>query len=193
MPDICANSVLLVDDDPSIRSLLSRHLEKAGFQAQEAKDGIDGLAKLRDRLPKVIISDLEMPRMTGIEFISVVRRRFPSIPIIVLSGSIQGEFPAEAKPDRWFEKSAQQIPELLQAVHALARETPDRADLLQVISTPVRTRPDGAGYFVLTCTDCLRSFQVTSTPEDKTTVERTAFCVHCGARVPFLIESSQPA
>jgi CheY-like chemotaxis protein len=191
MHDDSAISVLLVDDDPSIRSLLSRHLEKAGFQAQEAKDGIDGLAKLRDRLPKVIISDLEMPRMTGIEFISVVRRRFPSIPIIVLSGSIQGEFPAEAKPDRWFEKSAQQIPELLQAVHALARETPDRADFPQVISTPVRKRPDGASYSVLTCTDCLRSFQVMSTPEDKT-VERTAVCVHCEARVPFIIESSQP-
>jgi CheY-like chemotaxis protein len=192
MPGICASSVLLVDDDPSIRSLLSRHLEKAGFQAREAEDGIDGLVKLRDNLPAVIISDLEMPRMTGIEFMSVVRRRFPSIWIIAYSGSIQGEFPAEAKPDLWFEKSPQQIPELLQAVHALAGKTPDHADFPQVINTPVRKRPDGAGYFVLTCTECLRLFQVMSTPEDKT-VERTAVCVHCEARVPFLIESLQPA
>ena len=167
-------------------------LEEAGFKAQQAEDGIDGLVKLRDKLPKVIISDLQMPRMSGIEFISVVRRRFPSIPVIVLSGSIPSELPAEVKPDRWFEKSARQIPELLQAVHDLARKTPDRAYLPQVISTPVRTRPGGAGYFVLTCTDCLRLFQVTSTPENKR-VERTAVCVHCEARVPFLIESSEPA
>ena len=167
-------------------------LAEAGFKAQQAEDGIDGLVKLRDELPKVIISDLQMPRMSGIEFIAVVRRRFPSIPVIVLSGSIPRELPAEIKPDRCFEKSARQIPELLQAVHDLARETPDRAYLPQVISIPVRTRWGGAGYFVLTCTDCLRQFQVTRPPEDRTE-ERTAVCVHCEARVPFLIESSEPA
>ena len=88
MRDVSANGVLLVDDDPSIRDLLSMQLEEAGFEARQAEDGIDGLVKLRDELPKVIISDLQMPRMSGIEFISVVRRRFPSIPVIVLSGSI---------------------------------------------------------------------------------------------------------
>ena len=191
MRHISDNSVLLVEDDPTIRYILSNQLEEAGFKAQQAEDGIDGLVKLRAKLPKVIISDLQMPRMSGIEFISVVRRRFPSIPVIVLSGSVQRELPAEVKPDRWFRKCPQQIPELLQAVHDLARITPDRAYLPQVISTPVRTRPDGDGYFVLTCTDCLRLFQVKSTPENKT-VERTAVCVHCEARVPFLIESSEP-
>ena len=191
MRDVSANSVLLVDDDPTIRKFLSSQLEEAGFKAQQAEDGIDGLVKLRDKLPKVIISDLQMPRMSGIEFIAVVRQRFPSIPVIILSGSIQRELPEEVRPDRWFRKSVQQVPELLQAVHDLARKTPDSVDLLQVISMPVRTRPDGDGYFVLTCTDCLRLFEVTSTPEDKS-VERTAVCVHCEARVPFLIESSEP-
>ena len=136
MRDVSANSVLLVDDDPSIRDLLSMQLEEAGFEAQQAEDGIDGLVKLRDKLPKVIISDLQMPRMSGIEFISVVRRRFPSIPVIVLSGSIPSEFPAEAKPDRWFEKSARQVPELLQAVHDLVRKTPDCANFPQVVTYP---------------------------------------------------------
>ena len=191
MRDVSANGVLLVDDDPAIQYVLSKRLEEAGFKAQQAEDGIDGLVKLRDMLPKVIISDLQMPRMSGIEFMWVVRRRFPSIPVIVLSGSIQRELPEEVRPDRWIRKSVQQVPELLQAVHDLARKTPDCADLPQVISTPVRTRPDGAGYFVLTCTDCLRLFQVTSTPENKT-VQRIAVCVHCEARVPFLIESSEP-
>ncbi|MGO8736215.1 MAG: response regulator [Terriglobia bacterium] len=192
MRDVSANSVLHVDDDPTIRNFLSSQLEKAGFKAQQAEDGIDGLVKLRDKLPKVIISDLQMPRMSGIEFISVVRRRFPSIPVIVLSGSIQREFPEEVKPDRWFRKYAQQIPELLRAVHDLASKTPDRAYIPQVISTPVRTLPGGAGYFFLTCTDCLRLFKVARTPENKT-VERTAVCLHCDARVPFLVESSKPA
>ncbi len=191
MPNPSAYSVLLVDDEPAMRDVLSIELKNAGFEAQEAQDGIDALVKLRDTLPHVIISDLQMPRMSGIEFIAVVRRRFPHIPVIVFSGSTPGEFPAEAKPDGWFEKGARQIPELMKAVHALVRKTPDRPYAPQVISTPVRTRRGGVGYFVLTCTDCLRIFQVTSTPEIKT-VERTATCVHCEARVPFLVESSDP-
>jgi hypothetical protein len=111
------------------------------------------------------------------------------MPVIVLSGSFQREFPEEIKPDRWFKKSAEQVPELLQAVHDLARRAPN---FPQVISTPVRTRRNGDGYFVLTCTECLRLFEVTSAPEDKS-VERTGICMHCEALVPFLIESSEPS
>jgi CheY-like chemotaxis protein len=192
MREVSAKGVLLVDDDPCLRELLTMQLEEAGFEARQAEDGIDGLVKLRNELPKVIISDLQMPRMSGIEFISVVRRRFPSIPVIVFSGSTPDELPAEIRPDRCFHKSLRRIPELLQAVRDLARKTPDRPYLPQVVSIPVRTRPDGAGYFVLTCTDCLRLFQVASTPENKT-VEQIAVCVHCEARVPYLVESAAPA
>ena len=192
MRELCANGVLVVDDDPSIRSLLSWRLKKEGLVPRQAEDGIDALVKLREHLPKVIISDLQMPRMAGIEFISVVRRRFPFMPVIVLSGSSPHEIPAESKPDHWFDKNSPHITELLRAVQYLVRKTPDRPYLPQVISIPVRTRPNGAGYFVLTCTDCLRAFQVASTPKNKT-VERIAVCTHCEARVPFLIESSQPA
>ena len=192
MRDASANSVLLVDDDPAIREVLSMELEEAGFKAQQAEDGIDGLAKLREELPKVIISDLQMPRMSGIEFISVVRRRFPSIPVIVLSGLIPTELPEDIKPDRCIEKSPRQIPELLQAVCDLARKTPDCVNFPQVVTTPVRVRPGFAGYFILTCTDCLRTFRATSTPENKR-VDRTAICTYCEARVPYLIESSEPA
>jgi len=192
MPAVSADSVLLVDDDPSIRALLSRQLEKGGFEVRQAEDGIDGLTKLRDGLPKVIISDVQMPRMSGAEFISVVRRRFPSIPVIAISGIIPSEFPAEAKPDLWLEKGALRGPTLSQAVRDLARNTPDHADLPPVTSVQVRTRLGGNGYVILICTDCLRQFQVTSTPEDMT-AQRTAVCVHCEACVSFLLDNSKPA
>jgi CheY-like chemotaxis protein len=191
MPEVCANCVLLVDDDPSIRKLLSRHLEEAGFQAIQAEDGIDALVKLRDTLPKVIISDMEMPRMSGSEFIGVVRRRFPVIPVVALSGSISSEFPEEARPDYYLEKNIQRLPDLLHVVKDLARKTPDHIDLPQVVPTPVRTRPGFAGYFMLTCTDCLRTFRATSTPGNEV-IEGTAVCTYCEAHVPFLIESPEP-
>lgn len=62
------NIVLLVDDDPHLRDFLSMRLEEAGFDARQAEDGIDGLVKLREALPQVIISDLQMPRMAGSSF-----------------------------------------------------------------------------------------------------------------------------
>ncbi len=191
MREVTANSVLVVDDDPSIRKMLALRLARAGFEVRHAEDGIDAVAKLREHLPNVIISDLDMPRMSGTEFISVMRWRFPSIPVIVLSGSSRGKFRSEVTPDRWFDKNTRHITELLQAVHELVRKTPDPAYRQQVIGTPVRTRPGGAGYFILTCTDCLRSFEMTSTATDKT-VDRTAICTYCEARVPFLIESPEP-
>lgn len=192
MPDNSVMDVLLVDDDCSMRELLSKQLEEVGFIARQAEDGIDGLVKLRDELPTVIISDIQMPRMAGIEFVSVVRRRFPFIPVVVISGSIPTDVPEEAKPDVWFEKSALNFGELLQTLHDLVRKIPDRANLPQMVKTPVRTRRGFAGYFMLTCTDCLRTFRATCTARDKA-VERTAICTHCEARVPFLIESAEPA
>jgi CheY-like chemotaxis protein len=186
------HSVLLVDDEPAIRGLLSSRLEQAGFEAQQAQDGIDGLMKLRQRLPHLIISDNEMPRMSGIEFVIVVHRRFPQLPVIMVSGSPQSIVPAEAMPDAWFPKGALQFDELLEAVHNLVRNIPDSPSVPQVINLPLRTRPDGTGYFVLTCTDCLRSFRMPSDPKIKT-VERTASCIYCQASLPFLIESSDPS
>ena len=191
MREVSPNSVLLVDDDPYLRETLSTCLEEAGFEARQAEDGIDGLVKLRDELPKVIISDLQMPRMSGFEFISVVRRRFPSIAVIVLSGSIPNEVPAEAKPDVWFDKGTLNTGELLRVLQDLVRKTPDRVNLPQVATTPARTLPGFADYFMLACTDCLRTFKATSR-YGNIKVEQTAVCVYCQACVPFLIESSEP-
>ena len=133
-----------------------------------------------------------MPRMSGIEFIIVVHRRFPQLPVIVVSGSTRADLPPEAMPDAWFPKGALQLDELLEAVRNLVRKTPDRPSAPQVINLPLRTRPDGTGYFVLTCTDCLRSFKMPSGTKIKT-VDRTASCIYCQASLPFLIESSDPS
>ena len=187
----CERCVLLVDDDPFVRQLLSRYLKKAGFDACRAEDGIDAIGKLRETLPKVIISDLQMPRMSGFEFIGVVRRRFPTIPVIALSGSISSEFPAETKPHCWFDKRVEGFPDLMRVVNELARAVPDHIDVPQVVRAPVRVRPGFAGYVILTCSECLRKFREMSTLDIKAMVG-SAICTHCGARVPFLIEDSAP-
>ena len=61
MRDVSANSVLLVDDDPTIRKFLSSQLEEAGFKAQQAEDGIDGLVKLRISFPRSLSQTFRCP------------------------------------------------------------------------------------------------------------------------------------
>jgi CheY-like chemotaxis protein len=191
MSEAGASCVLLVDDDSLLRRLLSRHLERAGYEALHAEDGLQAIGILRNRLPNVIISDLQMPRMTGWEFISVVRRRFPTLPVIAISGSIPTEFRAGTDPDRLFEKRLELFPELVRAVDELVRIVPDDVHLPQVVSLPVRTGSGFAGHITLTCTDCLRPFRAENTRRTEAGW-RIAVCTHCDARVPFLIERSSP-
>ena len=80
-------SVLVVDDDPDVRVLLETYLELEGFVVLTASNGIDALARLRHTKPSVILLDLMMPVMDGVEF----RKRqqtFPElrdIPVVCLS------------------------------------------------------------------------------------------------------------
>ena len=71
--------VLVVDDDPSVRETVATVLISAGYDVAAAKDGFGALMQLRKMLPEVIVSDLNMPQMSGYELLSVVRQRFPQI------------------------------------------------------------------------------------------------------------------
>ena len=62
-------------------------LKSAGYDVRTAEHGFDALLQLGNVLPDVIVSDLNMPQMSGFEFLSVVRRRFPEIPVIAVSGA----------------------------------------------------------------------------------------------------------
>lgn len=189
-PEMCESCVLLVDDEASIRQLLSRLLEGDGYKVINAENGIEAIVKLRGTLPRLIISELEMPRMSGFELIGVIRRRFPAIPIIVFTASVLREFPTEIKPDLLLEKNAHRLADLVQVVNDLARNPPLRIERLGV-TTPARIRPGSGGDFVLTCQECLRTFEATTTPR-KEAIEGKAVCTHYEARVPYLMESSEP-
>jgi len=80
-------TVLTVDDSRTMRELLMSALTDAGFDIVQAVDGLDGLKVLETSVPDVIITDITMPRMDGIDFIKEVRAdaRRRSIPILVLT------------------------------------------------------------------------------------------------------------
>jgi len=183
---------LLVDDEPRARGILSRLLNAAGFVTQEAEDGIDGLAKLRETLPDVIISDLNMPRMSGVEFISVVRR-LPHIPVIVISGGLLPEqLPRDFRLDVWLGKGSQHIEELAESIDDLVRQRPSQLQVPELTDTPFRVQHGGVGDFVVPCTDCLRPLKISDTPEIRSGEQMTT-CIHCQARVRFFVDDSEPS
>jgi CheY-like chemotaxis protein len=62
-------------------------LMRAGYDVAVAADGFEALSQLGKTLPHIVVSDLEMPRMSGFELLSVVRRRFPQILTVAMSGA----------------------------------------------------------------------------------------------------------
>lgn len=79
-------SVLLVDDEAEILDLYEGYLELMPVRILRAQDGDEAVAILDQTLPDVIVLDLKMPNMNGIELLSHVRRKFPDIPVIFVSG-----------------------------------------------------------------------------------------------------------
>jgi two-component system OmpR family response regulator len=77
--------ILIVDDDPHIRQLLVFALEKAGFSTCEAEDGEAALAKVADTSPDLVVLDINMPRMNGLEVCRRLRGENNQAPILFLS------------------------------------------------------------------------------------------------------------
>ena len=80
-------TILTVDDSRTMRDMLLMTLVDAGYEVVQAEDGEDGLAKLGDRRPDAIITDINMPRLDGFGFIEAVRAdpANSSLPILVLT------------------------------------------------------------------------------------------------------------
>lgn len=79
--------VLLVDDEPAIRNLLNTVLSRAGYRVREASNASQALDLLGEDLPDIIISDLMMPGLDGIELCSEVRSnpRTRGVPFVLLT------------------------------------------------------------------------------------------------------------
>src|ERR1700691_3261502 len=104
MPKATVN-LLVVDDDAALRMSLSHIFAAFGHRVRCAADGFSALSELRVEVPDIILSDLNMPGMSGFELLSVVRRRFPSIRVIAMSGEFSGKkVPLGIAADAFYEK-----------------------------------------------------------------------------------------
>ena len=78
--------ILIIDDEERAREILVAYLEDSGFQVLQASDGQAGIERCRREPPDLVLCDLRMPGMDGLQVLATVTREFPELPILVVSG-----------------------------------------------------------------------------------------------------------
>jgi CheY-like chemotaxis protein len=190
-------NILIVDDDAELRTSLSSIFSSFGHTVRSADDGFSALAEIRHHIPDVLLSDLNMPGMSGFELLSVIRRRFPSIHAIAMSGAFSGEgLQLGVAADAFYEKGSG-LGFLLRIVQDMTQPgwqpSLRSSDKLAPIWIPRNGHnPAGEAYVMITCSECLRTFpQVLSTAQ--CLIHETA-CVHCSTLVHYaILQRTDPA
>lgn len=192
--------LLVVEDEPTIRQLFAALLTSAGYSVAEANDGFAALEEVRRKRPALILSDLNMPRMTGFELLSVIRRRFPAIRVIAMSGAFAGDaVPDGVAADAFYEKSGRHIGTLVEVIESIlsgreteqvATEPPKTAASQPYPSVALWVTRRGNSiegpYILLTCNECLRNFPHFTDAQNTMQVQNTP-CVFCGAAITYAL------
>jgi CheY-like chemotaxis protein len=185
--------ILLVEDDDVVRHTVSLLLTQQGYRVTSANNGFEALLRLQEELPEVLVTDLNMPEMSGFELLSVVRRRFPSVIAVAASAAYESiSVPPGVIADAFYAKGSVSSATLLKIVASAIKKGPVGH---QRSTAPVwipRNGLDhnGKPFVVLTCTDCLRSFPFTVVQEPTGEVLKTP-CIYCPHEVNYIIDFSR--
>jgi len=117
---------LVVDDSMLIRYTVCRFLEERGFQVESATNGVEALQILERVLPDLIFTDMQMPKMSGSELITALKKnpRTTNIPIIIVAGRASGFDEKEKRADFAIYKDIDIQSQLEKALHAVMGKNP---------------------------------------------------------------------
>jgi len=119
MPDRKA-SILIVEDEESVRTSLAEILKVLGHRVRCAADGIAALVEINEEVPEILLSDLNMPGMSGFELLPLVRLQFPIVHVIAMSGAFCGhQVPDGVTADAFYEKG-NGVAVLLKAIESVS-------------------------------------------------------------------------
>jgi CheY-like chemotaxis protein len=120
------NKLLLIDDDPVITAIYRDHFRAAGFQVEAAADGADGLVAFETFKPDVVLLDLNMPRLNGVEWLTAIRSAGSrQVPVVVLtSGAPEWQLNVAQDSD---------------AVYVLRKDTADPRIVVEAVITAIDT------------------------------------------------------
>jgi len=118
--------LLIADDEISTRTTLSGIFTAFGHSVQSAEDGFTALVEIGREIPDILLSDLNMPGISGFELLSTVRFQFPAIHLIAMSGAFSGDVvPPGVCADAFYEKGSH-LGSLLQIVEAMTNRPASR-------------------------------------------------------------------
>ena len=185
--------VLVVEDDETVRQTVAQLLEREGYEVSSATDGFDALLHLEHDIPDVIVSDLNMPQMSGFELLSVVRQRFPEILVVASSAAYDSlGVPNGVIADAFYAKGQESAKNLLDMIANLILTGPTRPKSANAPVWIPRNGKDhnGKPFVVLTCANCLRSFPFIVDHEPAGEVLKTS-CIYCLHEVTYIIDFSR--
>jgi DNA-binding response OmpR family regulator len=122
-------SVLLVEDDPAMRALVRHYLERDGFAVLDEASGEDAVAMTETAVFDAAVIDKELPGMSGLELLSLLRTRCPQVPVIVVTafgGSAVAEEAFARGASRYLEKPFR-FGDLLAALRSITARAPGSA------------------------------------------------------------------
>jgi DNA-binding response OmpR family regulator len=82
------HTVLVVDDDENFGQIMAETLTAAGYEVQTADDGLHGYLRYLDQQPEIVLTDIQMPELDGLEMIRCIRTVNPNVKAIYISGAI---------------------------------------------------------------------------------------------------------
>lgn len=165
-------------------------LSALGYTVRDAPDGFSALNAIRDEIPDILVSDLNLPGMSGFELLSVVRRRFPAVRVIAMSGSFsESGVPPGVAADAFYDKGTRPFL-LLRTVEAIMGPPgsvlihhPRAAAPIWIPSNGDNT--SGEPYVLISCPECLRAFP--QILDKSSTARLETRCVYCRSAIDYVI------
>jgi CheY-like chemotaxis protein len=185
MADVKA-SILIVEDDESVRPFLAQVFTHLGYSTRSATDGLSALIQIRQEVPDILLSDLNMPAMSGFELLSIIHRRFPAIYVIAMSGmSTQDRIPCGVTADAFYQKGGG-VRDLLKIVEGRPLPTREHRDTPEPIWV-ARNGHDASGeeYVTIPCPECFRTFPQTIDGTGNLILDTS--CVFCQSWILYAI------
>jgi CheY-like chemotaxis protein len=174
------NDIVVVDDNPDLLSALAEIFKEHGYTVRTASDGFAALAVIRDRVPGTLLSDLNMPRMSGFELLSVVRRRFPTIAVIAMSGAYSDASVSPAiAADGFYAKGSNSVARLFEILSEVDDEAvhQSRRAAVPIWIPGLSIQQDDLSKMAVACPECLRVFS--HSLHDAVSLQQELCCPHC--------------
>ena len=117
--------ILVAENDPGVLQTVAMMLRTSGYDVATASDGFEALLHFQDQVPDLLLSDLNMPAMSGFELLSVIRRRFPQVVAVATSGAYSsGSVPPGVIADAFYAKGREDAASLLEIIAEALRRGP---------------------------------------------------------------------